>query len=73
MMRRVAVSGATRTPRCRGWHEVRLYVSMRGLIGSRRVPPTCSTGALLHTRWQRGSPSATARASSARAPPPAGA
>eukprot|EP00966_Prymnesium_polylepis_P300439 6943146-Prymnesium_polylepis.1 len=24
MMRRVAVSGATRAPRCRGWHEVRV-------------------------------------------------
>eukprot|EP00966_Prymnesium_polylepis_P307566 7108057-Prymnesium_polylepis.3 len=24
MMRRVAVSGAMRAPRCRGWHEVRV-------------------------------------------------
>eukprot|EP00966_Prymnesium_polylepis_P176622 4089520-Prymnesium_polylepis.1 len=69
MMRRVAVSGATRAPRCRGWHDIGLwcavwpmayglwcavrrysdatrfcgafgtrYVTMRGLIGSRRVP-----------------------------------
>eukprot|EP00966_Prymnesium_polylepis_P208449 4829355-Prymnesium_polylepis.1 len=25
MMRRVSVSGATRAPRCRGWHEVLVY------------------------------------------------
>eukprot|EP00966_Prymnesium_polylepis_P208855 4838640-Prymnesium_polylepis.1 len=37
MIRRVAVSGATRAPRCRVAGT--RYVSMRGLIGSHRVPP----------------------------------
>eukprot|EP00966_Prymnesium_polylepis_P204255 4731731-Prymnesium_polylepis.1 len=39
MVRRVAVTGATRALRCRPWLAGTRYVSMRGLIGRHVYPP----------------------------------